>query len=109
MTNQISLGKIKEESKTYGSDISSYNSYEPENIPAGYVFEGWYLDDKGQNKYTFDTMPEGGLTVYAKWRQIQYRVFLHPEAGTDPTLDWGSTGQAMNFRVSYGETISAPE
>jgi hypothetical protein len=48
------------------------------------------------------------LTVYAKWRQIQYRVFLHPNADNDPSLDWGSETQAMNFRVSYGGKISTP-
>ncbi len=63
----------------YGSDISSYASYKP-TAPAGYAFEGWYLDDACTQPYTFGTMPEGGVTVYAKWRLIQYRVFLHPNA-----------------------------
>ena len=79
----------------------------PEN-QEGYVFEGWYLDEGCNTKYSWDTMPIGGIKVYAKWRQIQYRVFLHPNAGTDPTLNWGSENQEMNFRVSYGGKVSTP-
>lgn len=95
----------------YQADVSSYNKgganyFEP--TYAGFVFEGWYIDEACTHAYTFGTMPEGGIKVYAKWRQVQYRVFLHPNAGTDPTLDWGSTSQEMNFRVSTGSKISVP-
>lgn len=91
----------------YRADISSNESYRPD-APEGYVFEGWYVDKTCTRPYTFDRMKEGGVTVFAKWRQIQYRVFLHPNAGTDPSLDWGADNQEMNFRVAYGNRISAP-
>ncbi|MDO4192877.1 MAG: DUF5979 domain-containing protein [Erysipelotrichaceae bacterium] len=95
----------------YQADISSYNKggtnyYEP--TKAGYVFEGWYIDDACTQPYTFTNMPKGGVTVYAKWRQIQYRVFLHPNADNIPDLDWGSAAQQLNFRVSLGGTVSTP-
>ncbi len=96
----------------YGISMASYNkggddAYTPTYDE--YVFEGWYLDSKcSTTPYTFTTMPEGGVTLYAKWRRIQYRVFLHPNAGTDSTLNWGSESQAMNFRVSIGGKVSAP-
>ncbi|MBO7494677.1 MAG: InlB B-repeat-containing protein, partial [Bacteroidales bacterium] len=101
---------------TFGANIASYNSsgvdyYVPENPNAAYIFEGWYLDDACSRPCTFNTMPEGGLTVYAKWRQKEYRVFLHPNAGTDPSLTWTADGAdepEMNFRVAYGGTVSAP-
>ena len=97
----------------YGSDISSYNkggaNYKDPTPPAGYVFEGWYLDNKGVNKVTFETMPKDGLVVYATWRQIQYRVFLRPNAGTDSTLNWGNQNQEMNFRITFGEKVDCPE
>ncbi len=111
--SEASQGELKVVSNvTYGANIASYNKggddyFEP-TAPAGYVFEGWYLDDACTHAYTFTTLPEGGLTVYAKWRQIQYRVFLHPNAGRDNTLDWGSDNQATNFRVSYGGKVSVP-
>ena len=108
---ETNMGQISTESgKSYGSDISSYNSYTPNNPPSGYVFEGWYLDDACTQRYTFGTMPEGGITVYAKWRQKQYRVFLHvnyPDGATG-NIDWGTTNQAMTFRISEGGHVSEP-
>ena len=92
----------------YHADVSSYNSFTPSAAQAGFVFEGWYMDATCTQPYTFGTMPEGGITVYAKWRQIQYRVFLHPNADHIGDLTWGSTSQQMNFRVNYGGQVSAP-
>ena len=94
---------------TYGSDLSSYNSggddyYVPTHT--GYVFAGWYVDDQCSQPYNFTTMPEGGVTVYAKWIQRQYRVFLHPNVPMDDTsLSWGN--QTMSFRVDDGEKIAS--
>ncbi len=102
------VGRIHQESNIlYQADVSTIN-YEPSPTHAGYVFECWCVDSACTTEYTFGTMPEGGITVYAKWRQIQYRVFLHPNAGTDSTLDWGSDDQEMNFRISYGGKVSVP-
>ncbi len=96
----------------YGKNIQEYGSYEP-TLPAGesgFVFEGWYADKACLQEFSFNTaMPEGGVTVYAKWRQIRYRVFLHPNVPeSDKTLDWGSDNQAMNFSIAYGGKVSAP-
>ena len=112
-----------------GADISDCESYDPsaEDEPGpsepGFVFEGWYLDETCEHPYNFETMPLGGVRVFAKWVQIQYRVFMHPNAtvknsaGTDvddTTLSWGDETlaldekQAMCFRISYGDTVSTP-
>ncbi len=108
---EAGMGQIGTETGiAYGADVSSHNSYVPENTPKGYVFEGWYLDDACTQPYTFSTMPEGGVTVYAKWRQKQYRVFLHvnyPEGATG-NINWGTQNQAMNFRISEGGHVSEP-
>ena len=102
-------GQIREVSGVaYGADISSHNSDTPATTPEGYVFEGWYADATCTHPFTFNKMPQGGVTVYAKWRQIQYRVFLHPNADDVTDLDWGSSSQGMSFRVAYGNTISTP-
>lgn len=97
----------------YNSDISSYNKGQGNYfVPAqeeGFVFEGWYVDETCTVPYTFDRMPSGGISVYAKWRQIEYRVFLRPNADHDTTLNWGSDAQKMNFRVAYGDKVSLPE
>lgn len=92
----------------YGSDISSYNKggdhyYSPSY--QGYTFAGWYIDEKCTQPYTFHTMPLDGVTVYAKWVQTQYRVFMHPNVeSSDTSLQWGN--QSMCFRVNYGGKIS---
>ena len=100
-----------EESIEQGAVIpNQYREYVPD-LPEGeegYVFEGWYIDEACITPYTWTTMPVGGITVHAKWRQIQYRVFMHPNAGTDPTLNWGSSSQQMNYRISYGDKVSLP-
>ncbi|MBP5657391.1 MAG: InlB B-repeat-containing protein [Clostridia bacterium] len=110
-----------------GTDLTSYNAggddyYTPTPYHDEYVFAGWYADDACTQPYTFSTMQLTGVTVYAKWVQVQYRVFLHANAGTveydenwnivsdtrDQSLDWGSDTQSMNFRISYGDKISVP-
>jgi len=97
------------EGVAYGSDMSSYGDY-VHSAPRGFVFEGWYVDEPCTRPYNFNTrMPSANVTVYAKWRQIQYRVFLHPNVSTDDeTLFWGSDNQALNFRIDYGNRISVP-
>ena len=106
---------------TYGADISAYgnpsNTLYNKPTKAGYYFMGWYADSTCNVPYTFTTMPLGGVQVYAKWQQVQYRVFLHPNAtlddgSRDASLSWGDeqaeTKQAMNFRVDDGATVSLP-
>ena len=92
----------------YGKTITNYNDTLPDLEDPEFLFEGWYADEACTQPYTFTTMPLGGVRVYAKWRQIQYRVFLHPQAGHDQSLNWGSENQAMNFRISYGDKVSPP-
>ena len=61
-------------------------------------------------------MPEDGITVYGKWVQIQYRVFLDPDVPTseksfagdpeaDPPVPDGLGGQSTSFRIAYGDSI----
>lgn len=83
-------------------------NYVPGPQEDGYVFAGWYVDEACTVPYTWSTMPIGGIKVYAKWVQKQYRVFLHPNAGHDESLDWGSETVNTSFRVNYGGKISTP-
>ncbi len=93
----------------YGADVSSYNDYTPSSVPGGYVFEGWYADKTCTRPFDFATMPSANVTVYAKWRQIQYRVFLHPNVDAeDISLNWGDEEQEMNFRITCGDKVSTP-
>ncbi len=112
---EINHGELKQVSGIgYNADVTTYNKgqvnyYSPTSLNDGYVFEGWFLDEDCTSPYTFDKMPDGGIKVYAKWRQIQYRVFLHPNVDAeDISLNWGSDDQAMNFRITYGNKVSTP-
>ena len=98
-----------------GATISDADrNYKP-TLPSseeGYVFEGWYLDEGCTQEYNWNTMPVGGIMVYAKWRQIQYRVFLHTGltlADGNDEFSWGNDNQSLSFRADYGKTISVPE
>ncbi|MCR4963933.1 MAG: InlB B-repeat-containing protein, partial [Firmicutes bacterium] len=99
------------ENINYGADLSSYNKggsnyYEP--TYEGYVLEGWYTDSSCSQPYTFTTMPEGGITVYAKWVEVEYRVFLHSNVPqSDTSLTWGD--DSMCFRVAYKAMVSGGE
>ncbi len=123
IADEISLGDMGySDLEYYDSDITAYNQGGAKaKTPTkyGYVFEGWYLDSSCSTAAKFNRMPDGGITVYAKWRIVQFRVFLHPNAGdsaatADPTLSWGKdennqeVDQAMNFRKSNGEFVSLP-
>ena len=100
----------------FNDDISSYgpdgDNYEtPTNANNhGFYFAGWYADQTCQGElYDFDKMPLDGVTVYAKWVQLRYRVFLKPNVPTsDTTLYWGSDTQQMNFGIGYGGKVSTP-
>ncbi len=113
-TGETPKGDAFKTSQTYfyEADVSTYNKegadyYEPPVYHEGYVFAGWYADDACTHVYNFNTMPAGGITVYAKWILVQYRVFLHPGVPTDDaSLEWGDNTQAMTFRIDYGEKIS---
>ncbi len=113
-TDEVPKGDPFKTSQTYyyEADVSTYNKegadyYTPPVYHEGYVFAGWYADDACTHEYDFTTMPAGGITVYAKWVQKQYRVFLHPGVPTsDTSLEWGDNTQPMTFRVDYGTKIS---
>ena len=110
LTDYSPSGQLRQVSGiSFGTNMSSYGDY-VHSAPRGFVFEGWYVDEPCTQPFDFDTkMPSANVTVYAKWRQIQYRVFLHPNVSADDeSIFWGSDNQAMNFRIDYGHKISVP-
>ncbi len=78
----------------YGSAPTAITAlYEAEvSAPAdplekGYTFGGWYTDTsyEEEKKYTFTTMPLGGITLYAKWTANQYTISFNANGhGTAP-------------------------
>ncbi|MBR2802920.1 MAG: InlB B-repeat-containing protein [Erysipelotrichaceae bacterium] len=99
----------------YDADVSSYNSsganyYVPTKAntdaegfePEGYIFGGWYADSACTTPYTFGRMPEGGITVYAKWihRRVHIELVLNAsdaEIGDHP----------LKFDREYGTFVDA--
>lgn len=65
--------KVNTASVRYGASISGYASYAPSTPPAGmdgYVFAGWYDNEKGAGDaydFTGKTMPAQNITLHAKW------------------------------------------
>lgn len=93
----------------YGASVESYNKdgadyFEPEPNDE-YVFVGWYVDPTCSSPYTFTTMPAGGIQVYAKWVQKQYRVFLHPDV-PDDDASFSMGNQSTSFRADYNDKIA---
>ncbi|MBQ7223077.1 MAG: InlB B-repeat-containing protein, partial [Erysipelotrichaceae bacterium] len=89
----------------YEASLASFADYKPA-ASNGWAFSGWYLDTACTEPcdFTSTTMPEGGLTVYAKWHNIQYRVFLHPNVPDSTPSDYMG-GQATSFRMDYGDSL----
>ena len=118
----IAVGaQIKEISNiTFGTDLSSYNKgganyYDPSKDSSfttydGFIFSGWYKDKDCTDSYTFITLGNDSITVYAKWTLKQYRVFLHPNAyeddGTTLKAGYAIGNQSTSFRVDYGEKVT---
>lgn len=113
------VGEIKSiDGIYYETNIDSYkvggsNYFDPTRTLANpaYVFEGWYKDPDCTVPFDFAdmTMPANDIAVFAKFRTIQYRVFLRNcgETGTESyTVSFNDPNQAQNFRINYGAFIS---
>ena len=93
----------------YEQNISDYPNEGDNYIPVrnGYSFDGWYKDPGCSQKYEFTTMPLNGITVYAKWVKIQYRVFLHPNVPQGVTdFVWDDPERSTSFRIDYESNIN---
>ena len=48
----------------------------------GYTFNGWFSDDLLTSAYTFDKIPEGNITLYAKWTINAYVISFDTKGGS---------------------------
>ncbi|TQS82681.1 MAG: hypothetical protein A3Q59_04155 [Methanomethylophilus alvi] len=48
----------------------------------GYSFSGWYIDKGYSAPYSFTVLPEGPVTIYAKWSLVEYSVTYNLDGGT---------------------------
>jgi uncharacterized repeat protein (TIGR02543 family) len=86
--NEIMEGN-GEDSVAYETPLSNYqisaadmaSKYYPEGLePGAYEFAGWYTTsgcyDGTEVDWAKDTMPDGALTLYAKWVPVQRNVYF---------------------------------
>ena len=92
------------ESILYEAPLSnaSYDKAEPQRpqeIPANFIFTGWYKDKELTEKFNFSgTMPANDLVVYAGWKAPTVKVTAYT------TKDGGAVHK--QFEVGYGENVS---
>jgi uncharacterized repeat protein (TIGR01451 family)/uncharacterized repeat protein (TIGR02543 family) len=71
----------------------------PSDLSDEFNFEGWYKDPELTQKFDFNqTMPAGGITLYAKWAEPTYNGTVHL------TID--GSGTSTGLTIGYGATIS---
>ena len=95
--------------RDYGTDISSL-AVTP--IRTGYAFEGWFtLNGESSGiwgeKYSFTTMPEESIDLYAKWTIKQYTLSFNTNGGdsiSSITQDYGSS-YTLPFANKVGNTF----
>ncbi|MBR1555591.1 MAG: InlB B-repeat-containing protein, partial [Oscillospiraceae bacterium] len=84
----LSYPDLQAENKTieisYGASLDSYaDSYDiSRNAPEGYLFDGWYEDDKGAVRFDFHSvMQSANKVIYAKWIPVKYLIRIDPNGG----------------------------
>ncbi|MBQ1646945.1 MAG: InlB B-repeat-containing protein, partial [Bacteroidales bacterium] len=103
--------------------VSGADYYIPE-APEGYAFTGWFANPECTEPYDFTgkKMALNGVTVYAQFTQIGYRVFLNANVDTvengyewptdssdNPIVTWASSGQQKNFKIGWNELVNNGE
>lgn len=86
-----------------GSNISPITSEylskiaKPENpTKEGFEFVNWYSDAEYTEEYLFDTMPLGGVTLYAKWVEKEYTL----------TIDFNNGSDLLKYSVKFGSNLA---
>lgn len=81
---------------------ASYDKAEPQRpqeVPANFIFTGWYKDKELTQKFAFDvTMPSNDIVVYAGWKAPTVTVTAY-------TSKEGGTVQKQ-FVIPYGSKVS---
>lgn len=81
--------------KPTGSNIEAPE--DPEKV--GHTFEGWYEDLSYETPFSFDTMVEPNITLYAKWSVNSYTI----------TFDSAGGSLVSSITKDYGEMVEAPD
>ena len=104
LQHTITLKDGDEVLKTITQDYGSTVATPAAPTKTGYSFAGWYEDDDLTKAYTFTTMPDDDITVYAKWTVNQYTITWKDgdEVLKTITQDYGSAVVAPANPTKYG-------
>ena len=91
-----------------GSDVGKIETYYNETISqpegptkTGYEVEGWYCDSSFINEYEFETTPvTTDITLYAKWKLIDYSVKYDGNNNTSGTVPIDETKYTINSDIT---------
>ncbi|MFA6803568.1 MAG: InlB B-repeat-containing protein [Candidatus Methanomethylophilaceae archaeon] len=89
-------------------DWGTYLSVPTQPTKTGYVFGGWFSDSDLTTKYTFTSIIESDLTIYAKWYDALTFISI-PTAALCVTVIDTPTGQTVILDASdstYAETVT---
>ncbi|MDG0889326.1 InlB B-repeat-containing protein [Paracholeplasma manati] len=92
--NSMGGSPINPVTQPYGSQITV-----PNPVKEGYDFAGWYTSDTYTTLYTVTTMPDGSMTVYAKWTASPYTITFDSNGGTAVTA----------ISANYNDVVTKPE
>ena len=92
--NSMGGSPINPVTQPYGSQITV-----PNPAKEGYDFAGWYTSDTYTTLYTVTTMPDGSMTVYAKWTASPYTITFDSNGGTAVTA----------ITANYSDVVTKPE
>lgn len=71
---------------------------------AGYTFDGWYSDRNFTQPYTFTTMPEASISVFAKWIALTFTVTFNTNGGSPIAPISRDTDQSLNLPAAPTKT-----
>lgn len=78
-------------------------------VKEGYIFEGWYMDSRGEQKYDFNTEVTGDMMLYAGWSSNDG---IDPGKSCVVSFDRNDTGAGSSYAsqvVQGGAVVPVPE
>jgi uncharacterized repeat protein (TIGR02543 family) len=83
--------------QAFGSDVKAPSA----PTKTGFTFADWYADSHLTKSYTFVTMPDSDITLFAKWILRTYKIAV--DEGSNGTVSPGTAavdyGSALTFHI----------
>ena len=108
---EVQQGPVVKHTITYnsnGGSVTASQTYSVGSViskPAdpekdGFSFDGWFSDEQLQQAFTFTTMPDQDLTLYAKWSGQEYTVTFDVTEGNP--WSGGEGSKTVTSGEAYG-------